>query len=78
MINRFRELLPYAEVPIKLLIRPRGTGALIARGTCFTKVKCTSAAQAGQLKSATTPVVLPSPETSLHTSTHPQTGSSRE
>jgi GTP-binding protein len=27
MINRFRELLPYPEVPIKLLIRPRGQGA---------------------------------------------------
>jgi GTP-binding protein len=27
MINRFRELLPYPEVPIKLLIRPRGAGA---------------------------------------------------
>jgi GTP-binding protein len=26
MINRFRELLPYPEVPIKLLIRPRGAG----------------------------------------------------
>jgi len=27
MINRFRELLPYDEVPIKLLIRARGEGA---------------------------------------------------
>ena len=27
MINRFRELLPYDEVPIKLLIRARGMGA---------------------------------------------------
>jgi GTPase len=26
MINRFRELLPYAEVPIKLLIRARKKG----------------------------------------------------
>jgi hypothetical protein len=27
MINRFRELLPYDEVPIKLLVRARGPGA---------------------------------------------------
>jgi GTPase len=27
MVNRFRELLPYPEVPIKLLVRPRGAGA---------------------------------------------------
>jgi hypothetical protein len=27
MVNRLRELLPYDEVPIKLLIRARGEGA---------------------------------------------------
>ena len=32
MINRFRELLPYPEVPIRLLIRPRGKGAAPPEG----------------------------------------------
>jgi len=30
IMNRFREMLPYAEVPIKLLIRPRGQGSRAA------------------------------------------------
>ena len=28
VVNRFRELLPYPEVPIRLLIRPRGFSAI--------------------------------------------------
>lgn len=32
MVNRFRELLPFAEVPIKLLIRPRGPGMQAPEG----------------------------------------------
>jgi GTP-binding protein len=35
MINRFRELLPYPEVPIKLLIRPRGAGTPAPEGDEF-------------------------------------------
>ncbi len=35
MINRFRELLPYPEVPIKLLIRPRGAGTPEPEGKDF-------------------------------------------
>jgi GTP-binding protein len=32
MINRFRELLPYSEVPIKLLIRARKQGEPVEMG----------------------------------------------
>jgi GTP-binding protein len=32
MINRFRELLPYSEVPMRLLVRGRGAGAAAALG----------------------------------------------
>jgi hypothetical protein len=48
MVNRFRELLPYAEVPIKLLIRERSSAAKV--GTSETPRPAATPAPKGAAK----------------------------